>query len=213
VPLIVNEIGRLAFDFILCDHVVMDTSRLVSTSEAAAAIDISVPTLWRWQKQGKVKPAWTTPGGKHKWDVNDLRKQLGLPVEDRAIVLAIVTSAEGVLVGKRIDGKPPWTFIGGEVEPMESPAEAVVREVAEEAELRVMASAAGEIGQRVHPKTGRTMIYMPCAPVGSTHVSVGDKEELEDVRWVSLTEAEELLPGLYEPVLVYLAGVLKEEPG
>jgi hypothetical protein len=36
-------------------------------------------------------------------------------------------------------------------------------------------------------------------------VFVGDPDELADVRWVSLPEAEELLPGLYEPVLLHLA--------
>lgn len=187
----------------------MDKSRLISTPEAAVILQIDPTTLWRWQKSGKVVPTWTTPGGKFKWDINDLRGQLGLPVEKRPIALAVATCAEGVLVGQRHDGKPPWTFIGGEVEPMETPAEAVVREVAEEAEVRVIASAAGEIGQRVHPKTGRTMIYIPCAPVSSTSVAVGDKEELKAVRWVSLAEAEELLPGLWQPVLVYLAGVLR----
>lgn len=195
----------------------MPDEKLKTTKQAADELGIHPNTLWRWQQDGKVEPSWTTPGGQARWNLTELRRQLKLPVEDQPIVLAIVTSAEGVLIGKRIDGKPPWTFIGGEVEPMETAAEAVVREVAEEAELRVIASAAGAIGQRVHPKTGRTMIYMPCAPVGSTQVSIGDKEELEDVRWVPLSEAEELLPGLYEPVLVYLASVLRgdetEGPG
>ena len=35
----------------------------------------------------------------------------------RPVVAVIVTSLEGVLVGRRHDGKPPWTFIAGEVEP------------------------------------------------------------------------------------------------
>lgn len=205
----VNAIAKIDFDCIVWHDGRMDEDKLLSTPEAAASIQVDPATLWRWQKAGKVDPTWTTPGGKIKWDLNDLRGQLGLPVEKRPIVLAIITSAEGVLVGKRIDGKPPYTFIGGEVEPVETPEEAVIREVDEEAKLQIMVSAAGPIGQRVHPKTGRTMIYMPCAPVGSTQVEVGDEEELEEVRWVSLGEAEELLPHLYEPVLVYLAKALR----
>jgi|SRR5690606_20951802 len=187
----------------------MDDTRLISTPEAAKILQIDTSTLWRWLKAGKVTPTWTTPNGRHRWDIDDLRRQLGLPVEARPIVLAIVTCERGVLIGKRRDGRPPWTFIGGEVEPMETPAEAAVREVAEEAELRVIASAAGPIGQRVHPKTGRTMIYVPCAPIGSATVAVGDEEELEEVRWVSEATAEDLLPGLWEPVLVHLAGALR----
>lgn len=187
----------------------MDDTRLISTPEAAKILQIDTSTLWRWLKAGKVSPTWTTPNGRHRWDIDDLRKQLGLPVEDRPIVLAIVTSANGVLIGKRRDGKPPWTFIGGEIEPMESPEQAAVREVDEEAGLRVIASSDGPIGQRVHPKTGRTMIYVPCAPVGSTATRVADAEELEEVQWVSASEAEGLLPGLWEPVLVYIASALR----
>jgi 8-oxo-dGTP pyrophosphatase MutT (NUDIX family) len=131
--------------------------------------------------------------------------------EPPPVVAGIVTSALGVLVGQRNDGKPPWTFIAGEIEPGESPAVAIVREVEEEAGLRVMA-AEREIGRRVHPKTGRTMIYLACSPTGKTDVFVGDPEELAQVRWVSLTEATELLPGLFEPVYQYLADHLREIP-
>ena len=119
------------------------------------------------------------------------------------VVAGIVTSERGVLVGKRTDGKPPWTFIAGEVEPGESPSDAIVREVKEEAGLKVVA-AAKEIGRRVHPKTGRTMIYVACSPTGRTEVILGDPDELEEVRWISLAEVDELLPGLFEPVRVYL---------
>ena len=126
------------------------------------------------------------------------------------VVAGIVTSERGVLVGKRTDGKPPWTFIAGEVEPGESPADAIVREVKEEAGLRVVA-AAKEIGRRVHPKTGRMMIYLACSPTGRTDVILGDPDELEEVRWIDLTEVDELLPGLFEPVRAYLHEQLGNE--
>lgn len=123
--------------------------------------------------------------------------------EPQPVVAAIVTSDRGVLVGKRNDGKPPWTFIAGEIEPGESATDAVVREVKEETGLLVRA-AEREIGRRVHPKTGRTMIYLACYPLGKTDVFVGDEDELAEVRWVSLGDAEELLPGLFEPVHLHL---------
>jgi 8-oxo-dGTP pyrophosphatase MutT (NUDIX family) len=117
------------------------------------------------------------------------------------IVAAIVTSERGVLIGKRNDGKSPWTFIAGEIEPGESPADAAIREVKEETGL-VVTSAKREIGRRVHPKTGRTMIYVACTPASrKLDVFVGDTDELSEVKWASLTEAAELLPGMYEPVL------------
>jgi 8-oxo-dGTP pyrophosphatase MutT (NUDIX family)/transcriptional regulator with XRE-family HTH domain len=124
------------------------------------------------------------------------------------VVAAIVTSDLGVLVGRRNDGKPPWTFIAGEVEPGERAEDAAIREVKEETGLRVTAGQI--IGERVHPKTGRTMIYMAAAPTHGTDVFVGDSEELAEVRWVSLAEADELLPGMYEPVRDYLAATIGE---
>jgi NADH pyrophosphatase NudC (nudix superfamily) len=49
------------------------------------------------------------------------------------------------------------------------------------------------------------MIYLACYPLGKTDVFVGDEDELSEVRWVSLQEAEELLPGLFPPVRVHLS--------
>lgn len=115
------------------------------------------------------------------------------------VAAAIVTSHLGVLIGKRNNGKPPWTFIAGEIEPGESPADAAIREVKEEAGLRVQAG--DVIGRRVHPKTGRTMVYMAARPTHGTEVFVGDEDELAEVRWVSAEEADELMGGtIFEPV-------------
>ncbi|MCX4470426.1 NUDIX hydrolase [Micromonospora sp. NBC_01655] len=123
--------------------------------------------------------------------------------EPSPVVASIVTSERGVLVGRRHDGRPLWTFIAGEIEPGESPADAAVREVKEETGLLVRA-AQREIGRRVHPKTGRTMIYLACYPLGRLDVFVGDEDELAEVRWITLDEVGELLPGVYEPVLLHL---------
>lgn len=123
------------------------------------------------------------------------------------VVAAIVTSHEGVLMGRRNDNKPPWTFIAGEIEPGESPADAAVREVKEEAGLRIVAG--GVIGRRVHPKTGRTMVYMAAQPTHGTEVFVGDEDELAEVRWISLAEADELTGGtIFEPVRQHLRRML-----
>lgn len=123
--------------------------------------------------------------------------------EHAPVVAAIVTSGRGVLIGKRNDGKPPWTFIAGEIEPGESQADAAVREVKEETGL-VIEPAPYEIGRRVHPKTGRTMIYLACTPVGKLDAIVGDPEELAEVKWATLAEVDELMPGVFEPVYAHL---------
>lgn len=131
--------------------------------------------------------------------------------EPQPVVAAIVTSPRGVLVARRNDGKPPWTFIAGEIEPGESPADAAVREVKEETGLRV--TAGGVIGRRVHPKTGRTMVYMAARPTHGTDAFVGDEDELAEIRWVDLREADELMGGMiFEPVHDHLSQVLPEGP-
>ena len=128
--------------------------------------------------------------------------------EPQPVVAAIVTSAKGVLVARRNDGKPPWTFIAGEIEPGESPADAAVREVKEETGLRI--AAGDEIGRRLHPKTGRWMVYIAAAPANGTDAFVGDEEELAEVRWVSLAGADELMGGtIFEPVHKHLSKTLE----
>lgn len=66
------------------------------------------------------------------------------------------------MVARRTDGKPPWTFIGGEIESGEDPSDAAVREVKEETDLRIRA--AGLIGRRGHPDTEREMVYLAARP-------------------------------------------------
>jgi 8-oxo-dGTP diphosphatase len=128
-------------------------------------------------------------------------------MREPTIVAAIVTSPEGVLLGRRHDGKPPWTFIAGAMETGESPQHTAVRECLEETGLAV---AAGDvIGEREHPKTGRHMIYVACQPAHGTQVIVGDPEELAEVAWCQLADLDELMPyGVFDPVVEHLQRVL-----
>lgn len=195
------------------------SGRHVTTGKAAEALGVSLTTLQRWAHQGLVTPALRTAGGHFRWDLDNLRGQLramdpaaqhdSAKPEPQPVVAAIVTSELGVLVGRRNDGKPAWTFIAGEIEPGESPADAGVREVKEETGLLV--AAGKEIGRRVHPATGRTMIYMAARPTHGTDVFVGDRDELAEVRWASLAEVEELMRpyGMFGRVHEYLAKALR----
>ncbi len=190
----------------------------MTTGKAAEALGVSLTTLQRWAHQGLVTPALRTAGGHFRWDLDDLKAQLramdqtaqhdSTKPEPQPVVAAIVTSEHGVLLGRRNDGKPPWTFIAGEVEPGESPADAGVREVKEETGLLV--AAGQELGRRVHTATGRTMIYMAARPTHGTDIFVGDRDELAEVRWITLTEAEQLMQpyGMFGPVRDYLAKML-----
>jgi 8-oxo-dGTP pyrophosphatase MutT (NUDIX family)/transcriptional regulator with XRE-family HTH domain len=126
----------------------------------------------------------------------------------QAVVAAIVTSDRGVLVTRRVDQNPPWGFTAGWGEPGESHEDTIIREVKEEADLRIQV---GEyLGERDHPDTGKHMIYYAARPTHGTEIHLGDKGELTEVRWVSLAEADELLPGMFEPVREHLARELGE---
>ena len=58
------------------------------------------------------------------------------------------------------------------------------------------------------------MIYIAAEPVrpDDLEVFVGDEDELAEVRWVSLAEADELMAeyGMFEPVHEYLAREIGE---
>lgn len=176
----------------------------VMTGEAAAAVGVSNVTLLRWAHEGKVTPALITAGGHYRWRIDDLRQQLrGLNPVSQPIVAAVVTSDRGVLIERRHDGRPLWTFPAGEAEPGESPTDTAIREAKEETGLHIVIS--HKIGERQHPVTGRHMIYLAARPYQGTTVYVGDPAELAEVRWASLGQAGELLPGMYEPVREHLA--------
>jgi 8-oxo-dGTP pyrophosphatase MutT (NUDIX family) len=113
-------------------------------------------------------------------------------------------------VARRNDGKPLWTFIAGEIEYGEDPADAAVREVREETGLRIRSM--GVIGRRVHPHTGRKIVYLAAWPTHGTEAFVGDDQELAEVRWVDLAQADELMGGaMFEPVRSYLKETLKAQ--
>jgi 8-oxo-dGTP diphosphatase len=109
------------------------------------------------------------------------------------VAAAIVTGRLGVLVGRRRDGNPPWTFPSGKVEPGESPEDAAVRETLEETGVRVRATAI--IGQRVHPRTGVLIYYVAAVPEDEA-AALADGEELDAVRWVSAAKAGEQMPDM-----------------
>jgi 8-oxo-dGTP diphosphatase len=200
-------------------------SGYLTTGRAAAALGVSAGTLRNWVRAGLVAPAFRTPRrGDMRWDLDNLRRQLEdgpqpppreeVPVpqpadkpQQPAVIAAVVTSRAGVLAGRRNDGKPPWTFIAGESEPGESPADTITREVKEETGLLIHPGLT--IGQRVHPKTGRLMVYVAAKPATrSKDVFVGDEDELAEVRWLTLREADELMPGMFPPVRQHLGRVL-----
>lgn len=131
---------------------------------------------------------------------NPVTEPLTLP-EQPHVALAVITSDRGVLVAKRRDGIPPWTFLGGEIQPGETSGDALRRRVEAEAGLTV--TSVRFIGRRIHPKTSRVMVYGH-VEVSAGEPQLGDPDDLSEVRWVSVDETRTLMSDMYPPVRMYL---------
>jgi 8-oxo-dGTP diphosphatase len=129
----------------------------------------------------------------------------GTEPEPASVALAIITSESGVLIARRHDRIPPWTFPATEIRADESPAAAAARAVRKETGLT--AAVDHVIGRRIHPKTGRVMIYLEASTNG-TDAQVGDTADLAEVRWVDLAEADQLMPDMFPVVRQHLGRVL-----
>jgi 8-oxo-dGTP diphosphatase len=103
------------------------------------------------------------------------------------------------------NGAPEWAGPSGWIEPGETPEQAVVREVLEEVGLVV--EVVRRLGDRVHPASGRHLIYFACAVI-SGQPTVADEEEVAAVEWVPIAEALErwaaLKGGVFPAVREYL---------
>lgn len=128
----------------------------------------------------------------------------GTEPEPASVAAAIITSERGILVARRHDRIPPWTFPATEIEAGESPATAAARAVQKETGLN--ATVDHVIGRRIHPKTGRVMIYVDTS-VDGTEVS-GNDPDLAEVRWIDLAEADQLMPDMFPTVRQHLGRVL-----
>lgn len=129
------------------------------------------------------------------------------PTVDRPTVAAAVITHEGrVLLGRRSveEGSLVWQFPAGEVEADEPTEDAAVRETAEETGLIV--APVETLGERVHPSTGRRMVYVACRVIaGEAEVS----EELAEIAWCGLDELPTYVPrGFFAPVQQHLDEVL-----
>jgi 8-oxo-dGTP diphosphatase len=146
--------------------------------------------------------------------VKDGRKQRRNPMTDPGtleelptVALAIVTSAKGVLVERRKDGIPPWTFPGGDVPVGETAAASLTRKVPAETGIEIKPVLL--FGRRIHPRTSRTMVYLAAEAVDEdTEPQVLDTADLDAVEWASLDAVRERMPDMYAPVREHLEAVL-----
>src|SRR5262252_4510767 len=134
------------------------------------------------------------------------------PAVRGSIVVAVIVAGQKVLLVRRRvqEGGLSWQFPAGEVEFGETFEAAASRETREEVGLTVAPIAV--LGERVHPATGRHMVYLACRVVrGSPHVA--DRDELVNVAWCRLEELADYIPlGVFQPVQAYLEAVLSPTP-
>ncbi|MFF1922940.1 NUDIX hydrolase [Streptomyces sp. NPDC058221] len=121
-------------------------------------------------------------------------------------VAIVVHGGRVLMVRRRLPGgELMWQFPAGAVADGESPADAAVRETAQETGLAVRAVRL--LAERAHPETGRPMSYTACEAVSGEARAADD--ELDAVAWVAHGEIGEYVPyGLFDPVQEYLDGAL-----
>lgn len=132
------------------------------------------------------------------------------PDGTRPPIAAAVVIQDGavLLVRRRVkEGSLSWQFPAGEVEAGESPENAAAREANEETGITV--SNGNILGERVHPNTGRTMIYIAfSSPEGEA--GVVDEEELDSFAWVTHNKLTTYVPyPFFGPVQDHLDAELK----
>ncbi|MEY2246654.1 NUDIX hydrolase [Streptomyces sp. BF23-18] len=131
-----------------------------------------------------------------------------MPADDATVAGAVIVHAGRVLMIRRSApaGSLLWTFPSGKVEADESPADAAAREALEETGVTVEPGSV--LGERVHPLTGRRVVYVACRLV-SGEAWAASPREVAEVAWARLGDLHRLVPdGVFEPVRTYLDNVL-----
>lgn len=131
------------------------------------------------------------------------------PPDQQPPIAAAVIVHEGkvLLVKRRIsEGTLSWQFPAGAIEPGETPSQAAVRETREETGLTV--APLRILGERIHPNTGRALIYVSCELIKGQAV-IGDSHELSGVAWSDGASLSSYVPlGFYPAVQDYLNAAL-----
>ena len=169
-------------------------NRGMSQAQLAQILNLSAPRINQLVAQGRKqrRNPMTDPGTLE---------------EQPTVALAIITSPKGVLIARRKDGIPPWTFPGGEVQAGETAAAALARKVPAETGIEIRPVLL--FGRRIHPRTSRTMVYLAADAVDETvEPRVLDTEDLDAVEWASLDTVRERMPDLYPVVREHLDAVL-----
>jgi len=107
-------------------------------------------------------------------------------MESRDSAFAIILHSRYVLLVKARD-KSNWQLPGGRLEPGETPAQAVIREVKEETGLRAQV---GRLTGRYRREDGSIVRVYAVRARGKL---AGAREEILEQRWVRIREAKEMV--------------------
>ena len=121
------------------------------------------------------------------------------------VALAVLKNENGqVLIGKRADGEPPWSFPGHDMvlETFDPDYVLDQADLALEDETGLTADANSVIGYREHPATKAMCYYVAMGKPINNKLKPGGS--LTEVKWVKLVEALRLMPDMYGPVKQYL---------
>jgi 8-oxo-dGTP diphosphatase len=133
------------------------------------------------------------------------------PDDQRPPIAAAVVIQDGavLLVRRRVkEGSLSWQFPAGEVEVGEVPENAAAREANEETGITI--TNGKKLGERVHPNTGRTMIYVAFNSAEG-EATIVDDEELDSLAWVSYDDLTTYVPyPFFGPVQEHLDIELKK---
>lgn len=133
--------------------------------------------------------------------------EMELPLNTPSLIAGAVIAREGeaLLIRRAVPERGLlWQFPAGKVDPGETVPKAAARESLEEAGVAI--EPLSVIGERVHPATGRRVVYVACRWL-SGEARPASPREVAAVAWVPFAELDGYIPhGVYEPVRTYLMG-------
>lgn len=134
------------------------------------------------------------------------------PLQDVAACYIVHDGRLLMVQRRRKEGALEWAGPSGKVEPGETAEQAAVREAREEVGLNIAVER--RLGDRIHPYTGRHLIYFACRIVDG-EATVTAPNELMAIEWCDLPTVlarwEPLGPeGIFPPVREYLQRSLRD---
>lgn len=168
--------------------------RGIKQTELAELLNLTAPRLGQIVQRGR----------KLRRSLN-VSEALTLP-EPPHLGVGIVTNGAGVLVVRRKDGVPLWSFPATEIIGDEPVADTVSRNVPRETGVEVKPKEL--LGRRFHPRTGWVMVYVSADPTTEQAPQVLDTEDLAEVRYMGLDEVLSVMPDMAPVVREHLLAVL-----